>query len=125
MITLGKYVHLGLRTITFTLDNYVHFGQLLPLRTSTFTLDKYVYFGQLRSLLTTTFFLDNYVYFGQLRSLWTTGLTFDNYLKGINFRGKKISRISQILAKYARLNSFFDPQKRPFAKINSSKFFMN
>ena len=41
------------------------------------------------------------------------------YLKGRNFRGKKISRISRILAKFAKINSFFDPEKCQFAKINS------
>ena len=129
MFSLDKYVYFGqlrlLWTTTFTFDKYVYFGQIRSLWTCTFTLDNYVHFRQLHLLWTSTITLDSYVYFGQLRSLWTTVLTFDNYLKGINFRGKKISRISQILAKYAKLNSFFDPQKRPFAKINSSKFFMN
>ena len=41
------------------------------------------------------------------------------YLKGRNFRGQKISRISRILAKVAKLNSFFEPRKIRFAKINS------
>ena len=38
------------------------------------------------------------------------------------FRGKKISRI---LAKFTKINSFFDPRKCRFAKINSRKFFQN
>ena len=45
------------------------------------------------------------------------------YLKGRNFRGKKILRISRILAKFAKINSFFDPEKCPFAKINSREIF--
>ena len=45
--------------------------------------------------------------------------------KGKNFRRKKISRISQILAKFAKINSFFDPQKCWFAKINSREIFQN
>ena len=47
------------------------------------------------------------------------------YLKGRNFRGKKISRISRILAKFAKINSFFDPRKCRFAKINSREIFQN
>ena len=47
------------------------------------------------------------------------------YLKGRNFRGKKISRISRILAKFAKINSLFDPRKCQFAKINSRKIFQN
>ena len=39
------------------------------------------------------------------------------------FEGKKISRISRILAKFARTNSFFDPRKCRFATINSRKIF--
>ena len=41
-----------------------------------------------------------------------------HYLKGRNFLRKKISRISRILAKFAKINSFFDPRKYRFAKIN-------
>ena len=41
------------------------------------------------------------------------------YLKERNLRGKKISRISRNLAKFAKINSFFDPEKCWFAKINS------
>ena len=47
------------------------------------------------------------------------------YLKGRNFRGKKISRISRILAWFAKINSFFDPQKCRFTKINSLIIFQN
>ena len=47
------------------------------------------------------------------------------YLKGIYFRGKKISRISRILAKVAKINSFFDTRKCRFAKIDSRQFFQN
>ena len=47
------------------------------------------------------------------------------YLKGRNFRGKKILRISRILAILAKINSFFDPQKCRFAKINSREIFQN
>ena len=43
-----------------------------------------------------------------------------DYLKGRNFRGKKISRIS---AKFAKINSFFDPEKCRFAKIYSRGIF--
>ena len=43
-------------------------------------------------------------------------------LKGRNFRGKKIS---QILAKFMNINSFFFPRKCLFAKIDSSKMFQN
>ena len=46
-------------------------------------------------------------------------------LKGRNFRGKKISRISRIQAKFAKINSFFDPRKCRFAKINSREIFQN
>ena len=44
------------------------------------------------------------------------------YLKGRNFRGKKISRI---LTKFAKINSFFDPRKCQFAKINSREIIQN
>ena len=44
------------------------------------------------------------------------------YLKGRNFRGKKISRIS---AKFAKINSLFDPRKCQFAKIDSREIFQN
>ena len=47
------------------------------------------------------------------------------YLKGRNFRGKKISRISRILAKFAKINSLFDPRKCQFAKIDSREIFQN
>ena len=47
------------------------------------------------------------------------------YLKGRNFRGKQISRISRNLAKVARINSFFDPRKFLFAKINSREIIQN
>ena len=46
-----------------------------------------------------------------------------DYLKGRNFRGKKISRISRILAKFAKTNSLFDPRKCRFAKIIPAKYF--
>ena len=45
-----------------------------------------------------------------------------DYLKERNFRGKKISRI---LAKFAKIKSFFDPRKCRFAKINSREIFQN
>ena len=45
--------------------------------------------------------------------------------KGRNFRGKKTSRISRILAKFAKINSFFDPRKCRFAKINSREICQN
>ena len=45
---------------------------------------------------------------------------YQEYLKGRNFRGKIISRI---LAKFAKINSFFDPEKCRFAKINSREIF--
>ena len=48
-----------------------------------------------------------------------------HYLKRRNFRGKKISRISRILTKVAEINSFFDPRKCQFAKINSREIFQN
>ena len=46
-----------------------------------------------------------------------------NYLKGRNFRGKKISQILRILAKFAKFDSFFDPKLCQFAKINSHEIF--
>ena len=48
-----------------------------------------------------------------------------DYLRGRNFRGKKILQISRILAKFAKINSFFDPRKCRFAKINSREIFPN
>ena len=55
--------------------------------------------------------------------IFDTATQFLTYLKGRNFRGKKISRISRILAKFAKINSFFDPEKCRFAKINSREIF--
>ena len=52
-------------------------------------------------------------------------LWFGPYLQGRNFRGKKMSQISLILAKFAKINSFFDPRKCRFAKINSREIFQN
>ena len=50
---------------------------------------------------------------------------FRVYLKRRNFRGKKISRISRILAKFAEIISFSDPRKYRFSKINSREIFQN
>ena len=49
--------------------------------------------------------------------------THYRYLKGGNFRGKKILRVLRSLAKFAKIDSFFDPRKCQFAKINSRKIF--
>ena len=50
---------------------------------------------------------------------------FKEYLKGRNFRGKKISRISRFLLKSAKLNSREIFQNRPSAKLNSRESFQN
>ena len=54
--------------------------------------------------------------------LFSAFLSLLIYLKGRNFRGKKISRN---LAKFAKINSFFDHRKCQFAKINSREIFAN
>ena len=48
------------------------------------------------------------------------------YLKGRNFRGKKISRILAkfgISAKFAKINSFFDPENVDSLKLIPAKIF--
>ena len=45
------------------------------------------------------------------------------YLKGRNFCGKKISRISRILTEFAKLKSFSDSRNCRLAKINSREIF--
>ena len=66
--------------------------------------------------------------------IWGTVLSFHfvkkhfhsiDYLKGRNFRGKKILRISRFLLKSAKLNSREKFQHRASAKLNSSEIFQN
>ena len=45
------------------------------------------------------------------------------YLKGRNFRGKKISRISRILAKFAKKNPFLTPENVDPRKLIPAKCF--
>ena len=49
--------------------------------------------------------------------------TKENSLKGRNFHGKKISRISRFLLKSAKLNSRENFQNLPSAKLNSARNF--
>ena len=46
-------------------------------------------------------------------------------LKEENFTGEDIFRISRTLAKFVKMNYFFDPRKCHFAKINSHEIFQN
>ena len=48
--------------------------------------------------------------------------TVGTYLKGRNFRGKKISRISRIFAKFAKINSFLTPENVDLRKLIPAKF---
>ena len=53
---------------------------------------------------------------------WSDVWTFE-YIKGRNLHGKKISRISRILAKFAKINSFFNPRNVGSQKLIPAKFF--
>ena len=55
------------------------------------------------------------------RTSMLPGFKVANYLKGRNFRGKNISRISRILIKFAKLNSHENCSKPLLAKLNSSE----
>ena len=48
---------------------------------------------------------------------------FDMYLKGRNFRGKKISRVSRISLEFVKVNSREKIEFSKFAKLNSREKF--
>ena len=51
------------------------------------------------------------------------GHKYSKYLKGRNFRGKKISRVSRISLEFAKLNSREKFEFSKFAKLNSREKF--
>ena len=81
-----------------------------------------------KSLLQTVLIKKEFETFNQIQTLLTISdeiRYISNYLKGSYFHGKKISRISRFLLKFAKLNFRENFQNRASAKLNSRKIFQN